>query len=71
MSNEKCIYDLKLHETIVAEGQAVTRVPGGWIYILLGVDIDKHNSILAQPVPVFVPFNDEFDPHKNGAPHHE
>lgn len=48
MSEQKSIYDLKLHESLFIEGLlSVRRVPGGWMY-----EDDINN--------VFVPYSDEF-----------
>ena len=50
MKNDE-LYYLDLHETTGAgNGTTITRVPGGWIYML------GPNSS-----PVFIPFNDEFE----------
>lgn len=58
----KTIYDLKLHETMeIEEGEIgikgkkyeVTRVPGGWIFLL---EFPGYR----QAPTVFVPFDNEF-----------
>lgn len=50
------LYAMALHESIIVDSPAmqVTRVPGGWIYLLLNVnEIPDTNA-------VFVPFDNEF-----------
>ena len=42
------IYGMKLHQVIIEGNMEILRVPGGWVYTVLGT-----NSI-------FVPFNNEF-----------
>ena len=62
MPEEKNIYDMKLHdmtgydmtsdgEVFMSDGLVVTRVPGGWVYVM-----GKDRSAC------FVPYNDEFKP---------
>ena len=64
--NEPNIYNLKLHETLDADDAnlftTVIRVPGGWMYR----SYDKGCHILCA---VFVPFNNEFQEHRQGGVH--
>jgi hypothetical protein len=54
-SEQKTIYQLKLHETIqITECLYITRVPGGWLYRRA----DPNEGCSDQTV--FVPFNNEF-----------
>ena len=49
VNNTDKIYEIYLHEEIMTDsGMSVTRVPGGWIYCMLGSN------------PIFVPYNNEF-----------
>lgn len=50
------LYEMKLHDTFVVSSpyMQVTRVPGGWIYLMLNVNgIPDTNA-------VFVPLHNEF-----------
>lgn len=54
-TQEKSVYDLKLHESTTAgPWLSIVRVPGGWIYEVLCV-LDENVSF-----GVFVPYSDEF-----------
>ena len=58
---EKTIYDLGLHESISANSgrDAITRVPGGWLYERWRfIGNDKYEPFAV----VFVPFDNEFQP---------
>lgn len=55
---EKTIYDLKLHETFHLLQYTVTRVAGGWLYC-------REEPQVNIAIPVFVPFNDEFQLEKS------
>lgn len=48
----KKLYKQDIHEIIEKDDLKIIRVAGGWVYIYAPKD--------AQPVAVFVPFNDEF-----------
>lgn len=56
----KDIYEMKLHEVTFldvdsADHFVIYRVPGGWIYILKSLSLEKNPSF-------FVPFDNEFQP---------
>lgn len=54
-TEEKTIYDLKLHESIdVGNHTTATRVPGGWIYEHYDVDAGLMYAT------TFVPWDSEF-----------
>lgn len=58
MSQEKSIYNMKLHEVFDDDNTTIIRVPGGWIYNLWftdGIEREIHNSL-------FIPYNTEFHP---------
>lgn len=58
----KSIYDLELHEVMEVEMSdtdraVISRVPGGWIYLLQVYDlIGRRDGVKF----VFVPYNEEF-----------
>lgn len=57
MSDDKSIYEIKLHEkTYVDAAVSVRRVPGGWIYFYKGAG--------ASYTSCFVPYHKEFYPEK-------
>lgn len=69
----KTIYDLELHEELVAdEYTIIMRVPGGWIYNIKHFTRGEHRvddrSIPEQRYysSVFVPFNNDKQPPKHG-----
>ena len=70
---KKTIYDLKLHESLLIDKFIlVTRVPGGWIYILFG---SVEDGIDKDPMSTFVPYSNEFKPmrptHTSELPNNE
>jgi hypothetical protein len=50
------LYSMKLHECLIVDSpyMQVTRVPGGWVYLLLNV------NEIPNATAVFVPFHNEF-----------
>jgi len=48
---DNLLYNMKLHTTLHFNDFAITRVPGGWIYLL--TEFENNCS-------VFVPYNNEF-----------
>lgn len=55
MSEDKNIYNIKLHEELIIDKfNSVMRVAGGWVYKNFGVSEDTPASL------VFVPFHNGF-----------
>lgn len=63
MRHSKEIYKLQLNERLREEHHEITRVPGGWLYVVFDevyhVKSNTYNRIKLNPV--FIPFDKEFE----------
>lgn len=48
----KTLYNINLHEQLMIDGACITRVPGGWLYVVT----DNAGGISISLPPVFVPY---------------